>query len=97
MVTVGLSGRGGLVCWARLSFQLDILRLITRGLDRNRRGGRRRSRISRRVWVSARASREGGRCRLAGDVAADDAKGAGEGDPVGIAAGLPGRLVHQVA
>jgi hypothetical protein len=29
-------------------------------------------------------------------VTADDAKGAGEGDPVGIVPGLEGGLVHQV-
>jgi hypothetical protein len=97
IVTVGVSGRDGLACSARLSFQLDILRLITRGLDRSRRGGSSRSQISRNVWFSARASREGGKRRLAGDVAADDAQGAGEGEPVGIVADLPGGLVHQVA
>lgn len=58
-VTLGVSGRGGLRCWVRLSFQLDILRLMTRGLERMRLGARRRSRISRRAAVNARASREG--------------------------------------
>lgn len=73
-----------------------MLRLITRGLERNRRGGSSRSVISRRLWVMDRASREGGKRRLPGDMAADDAKGAGEGDPVKIVPGLGGSLVHQV-
>ena len=38
MVMVGSVGRGGLWCSVRLSAQLDILRLITRGLERRRRG-----------------------------------------------------------
>ena len=41
-------------------------------------------------------SREGGKCRLVGDVAADDAQGAGEGDPVGVAVRLVCGVVHQV-
>ncbi|WP_354644285.1 hypothetical protein [Kitasatospora camelliae] len=45
----------------------------------------------------ARASREGGKRRLGGDVAAGDAQGADEGDSVGVAPGLPCGLVHQVA
>lgn len=94
--TVGVSGRGGPWCSARLRAQLDILRLITRGLERNRRAGSSRSVISRRLWARDRASREGEKRRLPGDVAADDAKGAGEGDPVGIVPGLEGGLVHQV-
>jgi len=93
-VTRGVSGRGGLWCLARLSFQLDILRLMTRGLERNRRGAKSRSRISCRAVTSARASREGGKCRLVGDVAADDAQGAGEGNPVRVLLGLMCGLVH---
>lgn len=69
---------------------------MTRGLERNRRGGRGRARISRRAVVRARVSREGGKRRLVGDVAADDAQGAGEGDPVGVAVFLLCGLVHQV-
>ena len=78
-------------------FQRDILRLITRGFERNRRAGSSRSVISRRLWAVDRASREGGKRRLPGHAAADDAKGAGEGDPVGIVPGLESGLVHQVA
>ena len=70
-------------CSARLSFQLDILRLMTRGLLRGRR-------VSRWRWISAsarfsvRASREGGKGRLGGDLAAHQAQGAGERDAVRI-------------
>lgn len=52
--------------------------------------------ISRRLWVMDRASREGGKRRLPGDVAADDAQGAGEGEPVRIVPGIERGLVHQV-
>ena len=86
----------GLRCSARLSFQLDILRLITRGLLRNRRLGRWRC-ISAGAWVSARASREGGKGRLGGDLAAGEAQGTGEGDPVGVDAFVQGCLVHECA
>ena len=70
-------GWRGLQCPARLSFQLDILRLITRGLLRDRRLSRWRW-ISARARVSARASREGGKRRLGGDLATDEAQGAGK-------------------
>lgn len=92
-----MSGRGGLLCSVRLSAQLDILRLITRGLDRNRRGSRRRSVISCRVCVSARVSRVGGKSHLAGGLPADDAQGAGEGHPVRVLSLVLGGLVHEVA
>jgi hypothetical protein len=93
--TVGVCGGGGLWWSARFRAQLDILRLITRGLERNRRGGSSRSVTSRRLWVMDRASLEGGKRRLPGDVAAHDAQGAGEGDPVGIVSGFEGGLVHE--
>ncbi|GGX48913.1 hypothetical protein GCM10010353_73220 [Streptomyces chryseus] len=48
------------------------------------------------VWVRARLSREGGKYRLLGDMAAGDAKGAGERQPVGVEAGLVGGVVHDV-
>src|SRR6266516_8130376 len=70
-------GWRGLWCPARLSFQFDILRLITRGLWRARRVSRWRW-ISARARERARASREGGKGRLGGDLAADQAQGAGE-------------------
>lgn len=82
--TARASGWGELRCLVRLSAQLDILCLMTRGLDRNRFGGSRRSWISRRARASARVSREGGKRRLVGDVAAGDPQGADEGDSVGV-------------
>ncbi|WP_376733885.1 hypothetical protein, partial [Streptomyces broussonetiae] len=71
--------------------------MITRGFERNRRAGSSRSVISRRLWAVDRARREGGKRRLPGHVAADDAKGTGEGDPVRIVPGFESGLVHQVA
>jgi hypothetical protein len=68
-------GRGGLRWWVCLRCQLVILRLMTRGLERCLRGGGSRSSSSRVVRVRARLSREGGKCRLVGDVAAGDANG----------------------
>lgn len=40
-------------------------------------------------------SREGGKCCLAGDVPTGSVQGAGEGDPVGIEAGLVGGVVDS--
>lgn len=94
--TVGVLGRGGWLCSARFSAQFDILRLMTRGLERGRRAGRGRSVISRRLCLSVWVRREGGKRRLPGDVAADDAQGAGEGDPVGVVSGVYGGLMHEV-
>src|SRR5437773_5484881 len=90
------AGWRGLRCPARLSFQLDILRLMTRGLWRARRVSRWRW-ISARARDRARASREGGKGRLGGDLAADQAQGAGEGDAVGVGAGVQRCLVHEGA
>src|SRR5438034_7860206 len=89
-------GWGAARCWARLSFQFDILRLITRGLWRGRRVSRWRW-ISARARDRARASREGGKGRLGGDLAADQAQGAGERDAVGAGAGVQRCLVHEGA
>jgi hypothetical protein len=52
--------------------------------------------MSRRVCVSVRVSREGGKRRLPGDVAADDAQSADEGDPVRIVALPQGGPVYEV-
>src|SRR3954469_6673998 len=97
-VMVTVSGAGGVPWWcsARLSGQLDILRLITRGQARWRRGGSRRSVISVRVRASARVSRPGGKCRLGRDLAAHDPQGPREGEPVGIKPLAAGGLVHQL-
>jgi hypothetical protein len=45
----------------------------------------------------ARFRREGGKGRLGGDLAADDAQGAGEGEPVGVEFGLVGSFGHELA
>jgi hypothetical protein len=88
IVTVTVFG-GALLVPGGLSFQLDIFRLMTRGLARGRRFSRWR-RISAVAAVSDLARREGGKGRLGGDLAAGDAQGAGEGEPVGIQAVLGG-------
>src|SRR5437773_6885545 len=97
VVAVGCwPGWRGLWCPARLSFQFDILRLITRGLWRGRRVSRWRW-ISARARDRARASREGVKGSLGGDLAADQAQGAGERDAVGAGAGVQRCLVHEGA
>lgn len=45
----------------------------------------------------ARVRREGGKGRLAGDLAADDVEGADEGEPVGVEFGLVGGFGHEPA
>lgn len=82
-------GRFALYAWM-------CTRLTTRGLLRWRLRGLRRSVISSSVALSAAASREGGKSRLAGDLAADYAQRAHEGQPVGVDVGLVGRLAHEV-
>ena len=79
----GAFGRAGLRWWARFTAQLDILRLITRGLTRNRRLLSRRS-ISAVASVMTVARRSGRKGRLVGDLATDHAKRGDEGDPVRI-------------
>ena len=49
------------------------------------------------AWARAVASLLGGKCRLAGYLAADDPQGADEGKPVGVYFGLAGGLAYQVA
>jgi hypothetical protein len=60
----GLVGLGGSRCSGRLTGQLDILRLITRGLERSRRGPRRSARISSSACSWAVANVRGGKSRL---------------------------------
>jgi hypothetical protein len=81
---------------ARLTPKLLILRLTTRGLARSRRLGTRCRNSSVVVAVMARASRRGGKARLAHDLAADHAKGADERDPVGVDLAVQGGLVHEL-
>ena len=76
-------GRSGLRWWARFTAQLDILRLMTRGLARNRRVLSRRN-ISALASVMAVARCSGGKGRLVGDLAADDSERGDERDPVRV-------------
>jgi hypothetical protein len=92
-----LVGWGQCRCSSRLTPKLDILRLMTRGLERLRRRGRRWWAISRRPWVRALARWSGGKGRLRGDLSACEADGAGEGEPVGVEAVLAGGVLHQGA
>ena len=84
MVCVGGAwGRGGSRWCARLRGHFDILRLITRGLTRNRRLFNLRS-ISAVVSMMAAANCSGGKGRLVGDLAADHSDRANERDPVWV-------------
>jgi hypothetical protein len=65
----GAWGRAGLRWWARLRGHLDILRLMTRGLTRNRRVFN-LCKISPMASVMAAANCSGGKSRLVGDLAA---------------------------
>jgi hypothetical protein len=60
----GLLGFGGSRCSGRLTGQFDILRLITRGLDRSRRGPSVMARISAIACSCAVAIVRGGKSRL---------------------------------
>ena len=64
----------------RLSGQFDILRLMTRGLVRSRRGGR----TSRQKVVKASASRLGGKSRAPAKRASGGPEGPCERKPQGI-------------
>src|SRR5712691_8279444 len=70
-------------------------RLTTRGLLRFRRGGLSLSRISVKVAARALASLQGGKRRLAGYLAADDAKRSHERQSVRVFAGLVRRFAHE--
>ncbi len=71
-------GLGGFRCSGRLTAQLDILRLITRGLVRSRRGLSRSARISVIACSWAVAIVRGGKSRLGSGAAAGGAEAAGE-------------------
>ena len=83
--------------WVRLTCQLLILRLTTRGAARFRRAGLMR-RISRwrkacqRWWAQCGSS--GGKVALVGDGLAGDPDCCDEADAVGVVAGVPGRVGH---
>jgi len=74
----GLVGLGGLRCWGRLTGQLDILRLITRGLVRGRRGPSCWARISAIACSWAVAIVRGGKSRLGAGAAAGGPNASGE-------------------
>jgi len=90
-------GCGQCRCWARLTPKLDILRLTTRALERRRRWGSRWRAISRSPSVRAAARRSGGKGRLRGHLAAYEAEGAGEGEPVGVGVDVLRCGVHELA
>jgi hypothetical protein len=102
MTTAAAAGRVG---WgqprwrARLTPKLLILRLTTRGRARSRLLGSSHSAISAMTRASVLAVGSGGDGRLAGggDLAADDAQAAEEGEPVGVEVVVQGGLVHQPA
>src|ERR1700758_2382299 len=71
-------------------------RFTARGQERSRRGGLGLSRISSIASRVATARRRGGKSRLPGNLAADDAECAYEGHPVRIKVGLVGGFSHQV-
>lgn len=74
MVMTGAGGWSATWWAARLRGQPAILRLMTPGLDRRRRGGRRRSRSSAWVALIAWVSLPGGKRRQVDDLAAHDAQ-----------------------
>jgi|HubBroStandDraft_6_1064221.scaffolds.fasta_scaffold1279115_2 hypothetical protein len=74
----GLVGFGGLRCSGRLTGQFDILRLITRGLDRWRRGPCVLARISAIACSWAVAIVRGGKSRLGAGASAGGPQASGE-------------------
>ena len=74
----GAVGLGGLRCSGRLTAQLDILRLITRGFWRRRRSGSGPVRISAIACSCAAARPRGGKSRLGAGAAAGGAEAAHE-------------------
>ena len=76
--SAGLVGWGQLRCSGRLTPQLDILRLMTRGLVRRRRSGSGSARISAIACSWAAARLWGGKSRLGAGAAAGGAEAADE-------------------
>jgi hypothetical protein len=74
----GLVGLGGLRCSGRLTAQLDILRLMTRGLVRSRRGPSCSARISVITCSWAVVRVRGGKSRLGSGAAAGGPERSGE-------------------
>jgi len=96
----GCSGWGRWAWAARLTCHFGILRLITRGADRHRRIGLRRSRMRRSTacqcaWAVPGCS--GGKSALLGDGLTHDAQRGDKADPVGIVPGVRGGVGHHRA
>src|SRR5579859_5177792 len=93
----GLVGWGQLRCSGLLTGQLDILRLMTRGFSRARRGGSRSARISVIACWCAVAIVRGGKSRLGSGAAAGGAEAADERQSVWDEVGLECGVVHHAA
>jgi hypothetical protein len=91
----GMLGLSGLRCSARLTGQLLILRLITRGLRRGRRGGSGCARISVIACSCAAPRLWGGKSRLGAGAATGGAEACEERQSVGDHLGLEGGVVHH--
>jgi hypothetical protein len=74
----GVVGWGQSWWWGRLTAHLDILRLMTRGLERCRRCWRGSARISLIAWVWASARLWGGKSRVGACAAACGAEASDE-------------------
>ncbi len=94
-VSAGLVGWGQLRCSGRLTGQLDILRLMTRGFLRRRRWGSGSARISAIACWCAVAIVRGGKSRLGAGGAAGGAEAADERQSVGDEVGLERGVVHH--
>jgi hypothetical protein len=84
----GLVGLGGFRCSGRLTAQLLILRLMTLGLLRKRRGRSRSERISAIACSWAVAIVRGGKSRLGAGAATGGPQAADERQSVGISVGV---------
>ena len=91
----GLVGWGQLWCSARLTGQLLILRLMTRGFSRARRCGSGWARISVIACWCAAAIVRGGKPRLGSGAAAGGAEAADERQSVRDEVGLECGVVHH--
>src|SRR5271168_4591234 len=91
----GLVGCGESRCCGRLTAQLLILRLMTRGLVRSRRFSRGSARISATACSWAVARHRGGKSRVGAGAASCGPEASGERQSVGVDVGLQRGVVHQ--
>src|SRR6266540_6495452 len=96
-LSAGLVGCCQSRCSGRLTPQLLILRLMTRGLARGRRSGSGSARISASARSCAVCRLWGGKARVGAGAAAGGAEASGERQSVGVQAGLKRGVVHQAA